>query len=231
MSGDVEALKRAAGEAAAAQVESGMVVGLGTGSTARWVVEALGARVASGALSIVGVPTSSQTAAQARQLGIPLATLEEAPALDLAIDGADEIQAGTLHLIKGAGGALLQEKLVEVAAARLIIVADTSKRVAHLGERFALPVEVVRFGWEGTRRRVEALGCAALRRTRPDGTPFVTDEGHYLLDCRFGVIEDPARLGAALKGVVGVVEHGLFLGMAAEAILAGPDGLEVLRPT
>lgn len=231
MSGDVEALKRAAGEAAAAQVESGMVVGLGTGSTARWVVEALGARVASGALSIIGVPTSSQTAAQARSLGIPLATLEEAPALDLAIDGADEIQAGTLHLIKGAGGALLQEKLVEVAAARLIIVADTSKRVDRLGERFALPVEVVRFGWEGTRRRVEALGCAALRRTRADGTPFVTDEGHYLLDCRFGVIEDPTWLGAALKGVVGVVEHGLFLGMAAEAILAGPDGLEVLRPT
>lgn len=228
---DVEALKRAAAEVAAAQVTSGMVVGLGTGSTAWWVVEALGARVARGELSILGVPTSSRTRAQAEGLGIPLATLEEQPRLDLAIDGADEIELGTLNLIKGAGGALLQEKLVEVSAARLIIIADASKTVKALGERFALPVEVVRFGWAGTQRRVEALGCAAVRRAAPDGSPFVTDEGHYLLDCQFGVIPDPAALAAALKSVVGVVEHGLFIGMTAEAIIASAAGVDILRPT
>ena len=225
---DLEALKRAAAREAVRQIEDGMVVGLGTGSTSKHAVDLLGARVRDEGLRVVGVPTSERTAAQARGLGIPLASLEEHPRLDLAIDGADEIELGTLALIKGAGGALLREKLVEASAARLLIVADATKKVRRLGERFAVPVEVVRFGWRATLARVEALGCEPVLRMSGD-QPYLTDEQHWLLDCRFGPIEDAARLADQLKGLAGVVEHGLFIGMASEAILAGDAGLEVLR--
>jgi ribose 5-phosphate isomerase A len=225
---DLEALKRAAAREAVRQIEDGMVVGLGTGSTSKHAVDLLGARVRDEGLRVVGVPTSERTAAQARGLGILLASLEEHPRLDLAIDGADEIELGTLALIKGAGGALLREKLVEASAARLLIVADATKKVRRLGERFAVPVEVVRFGWKATLARVEALGCEPVLRMSGD-QPYLTDEQHWLLDCRFGAIEDAARLADQLKGLAGVVEHGLFIGMASEAILAGDAGLEVLR--
>jgi ribose 5-phosphate isomerase A len=225
---DLEALKRAAAREAVRQIEDGMIVGLGTGSTSKHAVDLLGARVRDEGLRVVGVPTSERTAAQARGLGIPLASLEEHPRLDLAIDGADEIELGTLALIKGAGGALLREKLVEASAARLLIVADATKKVRRLGERFAVPVEVVRFGWRATLARVEALGCEPILRMSGD-QPYLTDEQHWLLDCRFGAIEDAARLADQLKGLAGVVEHGLFIGMASEAILAGDAGLEVLR--
>lgn len=217
----LDALKKQAAIQAVAHIESGMIVGLGTGSTARHAVDEVGRRMREEGLSIIGVPTSTRTAEQARSLGIPLATLLEEPRLDLAIDGADEIELGTLSLIKGAGGALLQEKLVEVSAARLIIIADETKKVQRLGERFAVPVEVVRFGWKGTAARLEALGCEPILRTLPDSDdPYVTDEQHYLLDCKFGLIDDPAALADQLKGIVGVIEHGLFINMAQLALVA-----------
>lgn len=224
-------LKQAAARAAVQKVQSGMVVGLGTGSTAAFAVSALAERMQSEGLQILGVPTSERTAEQARSLGIPLATLEEQPRLDLAIDGADEIEVGSLNLIKGAGGALLREKLVEASAAELIIIADASKKVPQLGIRFPVPVEVVRFGWKTTLARVEALGCTATLRRNANGDPYLTDEQHYILDCQFGPMADPAKIADQLKGTVGVVEHGLFIGMAKEAIIALPTGIETLQPS
>lgn len=224
-------LKKLAAEAAVAQVVSHSVVGLGTGSTAAFAVTALAERLQKGEITdVIGVPTSERTAAQARELGIPLATLEEQPRLDIAIDGADEIEVGSLHLIKGAGGALLREKLVEAAAQTLIIVADASKKVDKLGSKFALPVEIVRFGWKSTFARVEALGCQPILRLAASGDPFITDEQHYILDCQFGPMSDPVALAIALKGTIGVVEHGLFIGMTSEAIIATADGIESLKP-
>lgn len=223
-------LKQQAAQAAVAQITSGMVVGLGTGSTAAFAVSALAERIRQEGLQVVGVPTSERTAQQATSLGIPLGTLAEYPVLDLAIDGADEIALGSLDLVKGAGGALLREKLVEVSAKRLIIVADESKKVKQLGSKFAIPVEVVRFGWQSTQRRVAELGCSPHLRLTPGGDPYLTDEQHYILDCRFGPIADPAALAAALKGIPGVVEHGLFIGMTSEAIIATATGIERLTP-
>ncbi len=223
-------LKQAAARAAAHRVQSGMVVGLGTGSTAAFAVSALAERMQTEGLKFIGVPTSARTAEQARSLGIPLATLEEQPQLDLAIDGADEIEIGSLNLIKGAGGALLREKLVEASAAELIIIADASKKVTQLGTRFPLPVEVVRFGWKATFARVEAIGCTPVLRLDKEGDPYLTDEQHYILDCQFGPMADPAKIAEQLKGTVGVVEHGLFIGMAKEAIIALQDGIETLQP-
>jgi ribose 5-phosphate isomerase A len=224
-------LKRAAATAAAQQVQSGMVVGLGTGSTAAFAVQAIADRMQAEGISIFGVPTSVRTAEQAQSLGIPLVSLEEQPKLDLAIDGADEIELGTLNLIKGAGGALLREKLVEASASRLIIVADASKKVEQLGTRFALPVEIVRFGWKSTFSRVEAVGCVPTLRLTAAGDPYITDEQHYILDCQFGPMADAKAIAETLKGTVGVVEHGLFIGMAAEAIIAGDESIEMLYPT
>ncbi len=223
-------LKQAAARAAAQRVQSGMVVGLGTGSTAAFAVSALAERMQTEGLKVIGVPTSVRTAEQAQSLGIPLATLEEQPHLDMAIDGADEIEVGSLNLIKGAGGALLREKLVEASAAQLIIIADASKKVTQLGSRFAVPVEVVRFGWKATQARLEALGCKAVLRRNEQGDPYLTDEQHYILDCQFGPIPNPAQLAEQIKGTIGVVEHGLFIGMATEAIIALQEGIEVLRP-
>ena len=177
---------------------------------------------------IVGVPTSERTAEVARRVGIPLATLAERPRLDLAIDGADEIAPG-LDLIKGLGGALLREKVVASAAASLVIVADASKRVDRLGTRAPVPVEVIGFALAVVAPELESLGCAVALRRGADGEPFATDEGNRILDCRFPAgIEAPDRLANAIRSIPGVVEHGLFLGLAREAYVAGPDGVEHL---
>lgn len=212
--------KAAAAEAAAALVADGMIVGLGSGSTAALALEAIGRR----ALRIVGVATSERTAALARTLDIPLATLAEQPRIDLTIDGADEVELGTLHLIKGRGGALLREKIVACATARLVIVADESKLVDRLSaaER-PIPVEVVPFGWESTAARLCALGAVPTLRAG-----FVTDGGHYILDCLWSEMGPADELARRLDGVVGVVEHGLFIGMAAETIVGTSTGARVL---
>jgi ribose 5-phosphate isomerase A len=225
----LQQFKQAAAEAAVALVENGMLVGLGTGSTATLAVDALGKRVQQG-LRIVGVPTSEHTAAQARGLGIPISTLGEQPELDLTIDGADEIQRGTLDLIKGRGGALLREKMVASSSRRLIIIADETKLVDRLGAHFAVPVEVVQFGWQACDRRLQKLGPRTTLRPGPDGKPYVTDGGNFILDCLFGPIEAPGALEQQLNSVVGVVEHGLFLKMTSQAIVAGHGGVTVLLP-
>ncbi len=220
--------KQRAGFKAAEFVEDGMRVGLGTGSTAFWVVERLGERVRDEALRVRCVPTSRRTEEQALALGIPLVTLGEAGELDLAIDGADEI-GPDLALIKGGGGALLREKLVASAARRFVVVADASKKVEVLG-RFPLPVEVVPFAWELTAHRVAALTRAEplLRRTE-GGEVYLTDNGNYVLDCRCGEIPDPARTERELKALTGVVESGLFVGMAHLAVVATDGGVEIIE--
>lgn len=228
--GSSEDGKRLAAERACDLVENGMRVGLGTGSTAALFVAELGRR----RLDIVGVPTSEATRAQAESLGIRVATLEDEPELDLTIDGADEIDPA-LNLIKGGGGALLREKLVAAASMRMVVVADESKRVRTLG-RFPLPVEVVAFGLETTRKRLAACLArnglpAGLRLRRgADGEPFVTDGGNLILDLPLGAIGDPAGLAGELKALLGVVEHGLFVGTASCALIGGPEGvIEVAR--
>jgi ribose 5-phosphate isomerase A len=223
--------KRRAAEAALAFVENGMKLGLGTGSTAARFVDALGAKVAAG-LKVIGVPTSEATHAQAQKLGIPLATLEDEPQLDLTIDGADELDA-ELRLIKGGGGALLREKIVAASSRQMLVIADASKKVARLGA-FPLPVEVVPFGLGSTRLRLERMAAAlgltgAVTLRQRAQKPFVTDGGHYILDCAFGAIPDAERLAAHLSALPGVVEHGLFLNMASVALVAGPAGVETIR--
>ena len=220
-------LKRRAAEAALAHVEDGMRLGLGTGSTAALFVEALGRRVADG-LRVVGVPTSEATRVHAARAGIPLTTLDETPELDLVVDGADEIGPG-LALIKGGGGALLREKIVANASARMLVIADSGKRVAVLGA-FPLPMEVVAFGLAATmlavRRAAAALGLEPAVTLRGSGnTPFVTDGGNRILDASFGRIPNPEALANRLSGIPGLVEHGLFLGLADLAIIASPDGV------
>jgi ribose 5-phosphate isomerase A len=229
---DVEAQKRAAAARAIEFVRPGMRLGLGTGSTANHFVELLAARVRSG-LDIVAVPTSEATRALAQRLGIALTTLDETPELDLTVDGADEI-APDLTLIKGGGGALLREKIVASASAAMIVIADQSKWVQNLG-RFALPVEIAPFGATATRRAVEAAaagaGCpgpAPVRKAK-DGHAFVTDGGHWLLDAQLQRIADPQALAARLAAVAGVMEHGLFIGLARAAIVAGPDGVRLIE--
>lgn len=226
MTGD--ALKREAAGRALDFVRPGMRLGLGTGSTAAHFVDLLAERVRGG-LDVVGVPTSEVTRAQAERLGVRLTTLDETPALDLTIDGADEI-APDLSLIKGGGGALLREKIVAAASARMIVIADESKRVPVLG-RFPLPVEVVPFGLAATRRAVDAVSAPAVSALRcgKDGHAFVTDGGHFILDVPLGRIEDPASLAVRLNQIPGVVEHGLFIGLAHVAILAGADGVRVIE--
>jgi ribose 5-phosphate isomerase A len=224
--------KLAAAEQALAYVESRMKLGLGTGSTAAKFVDLLGQRVKDG-LEVLCVPTSEATRTRAAALGIPLATLDDIPFLDLTIDGADELD-DQLRLIKGGGGALLCEKIVATASDRMIIIADSSKLVKTLGA-FPLPVEVVRFGLTATRNMLAMLaadaGCEGEIRLRQksDGTPFVTDGGNYIFDCAFGSIEDPEGLDEALKFIPGVVENGLFLGIADAAIIGGPDGIAILE--
>jgi ribose 5-phosphate isomerase A len=228
----VDDLKENAAIAALDFIQDGMRLGLGSGSTAARFVEALGRKVAEG-LNVLCVPTSETTRAQATRLGIPLTTLDETPRLHLTVDGADEID-DQLRMIKGGGGALLREKIVATASDRMVVIADQSKLVDMLG-RFPLPVEAVRFGLPATSRLVEAMaaqaGCEGeirLRRAR-SGETFITDEGNVILDCAFGRIPEPEVLAFALKRVPGVVEHGLFLGVADVAILATDAGVRVLR--
>jgi ribose 5-phosphate isomerase A len=223
------AQKQAAAERAAALVENGMVVGLGSGSTAALAVRVLGRRVAEG-LKIVGVPTSESTAALARSLGIPLSDLAAHERLDLTIDGADEVEVGTLHLVKGLGGALLREKIVASATARLVIVADPSKVVERLRiHQGPIPIEVAPFGWESTARRLRAMGGEFKMRLGADGKPFVSDGGHYILDAGFSGFDSAEELALALDRTVGVMEHGMFLGMAEQAIIGGATDVQVLN--
>ncbi|MGF1651677.1 MAG: ribose-5-phosphate isomerase RpiA [Hyphomicrobiaceae bacterium] len=228
---DPATLKRRAAEAAIELVEPGMKIGLGTGSTASAFVAALGARVAAG-LDVICVPTSEETRRQAVELAIPLTTLDDEPFLDLTVDGADEID-GSLRLIKGGGGALLREKIVAAASERMVVIADGSKLVDKLGA-FPVPIEVVRFGIHATLNMVEMLsadaGCTGpitLRRTA-DGKPFITDNGNLILDCAFKQIENPELLAEVLQFVPGVVDHGLFIGLADVAYVAAATELIVL---
>jgi ribose 5-phosphate isomerase A len=227
-----DALKREAAARALDFVRPGMRLGLGTGSTARHFVELLGERVRGG-LDVVGVPTSEATEADARRVGVPLSTLEETPRLDLTVDGADEIGPG-LALIKGGGGALLREKIVAAASAHMIVIADESKVVPVLGA-FPLPIEVVPFGIAATEMAIghalEWLSLPARLRLRMDasGHAFVTDGGHRIIDASIGRIADPDKLAEALSTIPGVVEHGLFLGLAGTAIVAGASGIRVIE--
>ena len=231
MARDSDSYKNAAALRAMDFVQPDMRLGLGTGSTAALFVDALGGAVARG-LKIVGVPTSEATRRQAEALGIPLTTLDDCPELDLTIDGADELD-DKLRLIKGGGGALLREKIVAASSARMLVIADASKRVQRLGA-FPLPVEVVPFGLGSTlgrvRRACAKLGLAGeITLRQRGGQTFVTDGGHYILDCAFGAIAEPERLATALVETPGVVDHGLFLGLARLAIIAGPDGASLLE--
>jgi len=229
---NAEAQKRAAAARAVEFVKPGMRLGLGTGSTAKHFTDLVGERVRGG-LDIIAVPTSEATRADAERFGIKLTTLDETPELDLTVDGADEI-GPDLTLIKGGGGALLREKIVASASARMIVIADESKWVSTLG-RFPLPVEVVPFGFGATRRAIEAAVRAsgmsapvALRRGK-DGLAFVTDGGHWIVDLALERINDPVSLANALIAIPGVVEHGLFIGLAQMAILAGPGGVRAVE--
>lgn len=223
---NADGLKRAAAARAVELVQSGTVIGLGTGSTVRPFLELLGERLADGRLrDVTGVPTSDDTAARCRTLGIPLTTLDDHPRLALAVDGADEIGPG-LDLIKGLGGALLREKLVAIAARRFVIVADEGKRVRRLGTRAPVPVEVIPFGWTTHLEFFRARGAEPVLRRTADGEPQRTDGGHWIVDCRFPRgIPDPRALARALARRPGVVEDGLFLGMADEAYIAGIRGV------
>lgn len=217
-----ERLQRLA-SAAVDLVQPGMVIGLGTGSTADAVVRELGARVAAG-LSVTGVATSSRSEALAQSLGIPLTTLEAVERLDLGVDGADEIDPN-LNAVKGRGGALLMEKIVALACQRFVLVATTEKDVAQLGLRMPLPVEVVTFGWKQTAARLASLRLSpSLRMTDDASTPYVTDNGGYTIDCDTGPIADAAALSAAIKAITGVVDHGLFVDLATDALQVDPAG-------
>lgn len=210
--------------AAVAMVEDDMVVGLGTGSTAAFAIDGLIARVRGG-LKIVGIPTSERSATQAREGGIELTDFSHYTKVDLTIDGADEIARGSLDLIKGLGGALLREKIVAAASTRLVIIADEPKLLPGLGATVPVPVEVVGFGWQTTSARLAQLGARPVLRKAPDGSAFRTDGGNLILDCYFGAIGDADKLERALSMVVGVVETGLFIGMATTALVATPGGV------
>jgi ribose 5-phosphate isomerase A len=221
--------KKAAAEAAAKLVEDGMVIGLGTGSTASLFVAALGKRIADDGLRIAGISTSEQTAAHARSLKLPLTSFAEHAQADLTVDGTDEVELGTLFLIKGHGGALLREKIVAAASKRMVVVADETKVVEQLGSLVSVPVEVVRFGWQATGRRLTEIGANPSLRLGPDKKPYITDGGNYIMDCAFGPIAKPKEIAHQLDHVVGAVEHGLFLGFTEEVIVGGRDGIKILK--
>jgi ribose 5-phosphate isomerase A len=225
---DRDALKQEAAEAAVKLVQDGMVVGLGTGSTAFFAVDALARRYREG-LRFVAIPTSERTAAQARSLGIPLTSFAEHRLIDLTIDGADEVERGTLNLIKGLGGALLREKIVAAASHRLAIIVDGAKLVDRLGTRAPVPVEIVSFGLEATQAALEAVGASARLRRTAAGEPFVTDGGNRILDCSFGPIGDPARLEQRIRRVVGVVDSGLFISRAGPVFVGDAAGVHRLE--
>jgi ribose 5-phosphate isomerase A len=225
---DADALKCAAAERAVALVEDGMVLGLGTGSTAAFAVAALGRRMAEEGIKVVAIPTSEATAAQARSLDIPLVDFTTHRSIDLTIDGADAVDLDGFALIKGLGGALLREKIVASASKRMAVIVDTSKTAGVLGSRTPVPVEIVGFGWQSTQRRIEALGAEAVLRLAADGTPRITDGGNPILDCHFGPIAEPAALAERRKGLVGVIETGLFIGLATDIIIAGTEGVQLI---
>ena len=223
---DAETLKRAVGLEAAGLVEAGMRIGLGTGSTVAHFLMFLSERINRGGLrNVLGVPTSLWTAQRARDLGIPLTSLAEHPFLDLTVDGADEVDPD-MNLIKGLGSALLREKMVAQASSRLAIIVDDAKVVKRLGEISPVPVEVVQFGWEVHDKFLQSQGARPVIRQRDDGQPLTTDNGNYIIDCHFpDGIEDPEALDAALASRAGIVESGLFLGMATEVIVGARDGV------
>jgi ribose 5-phosphate isomerase A len=226
-----EAAKRRAAQWAAAQVEDGMAVGLGSGSTSALVIEEVGRRVRDG-LRIVSIATSIQSHRQAESLGIPVTDFARQPQLDLTIDGADEVQRGTLALIKGHGGALLREKIVAMASRRMLVAVDPRKVVDQLGSVFTVPVETVPFGWETTQRRLRDQGFASELRRNDDGQPYVTDGQHYILHCK--LIESgltPEQAAEAFKRTTGVVEHGLFLGIASKVVIGTPEKVDFLERT
>lgn len=227
MTNDIEVAKKRVGTAAANLVEPGMVIGLGTGTTAAFLIAALAERLKQGLTIIGAVPSSKETARLAGSLDIPLVSLDAYPTLDLAIDGADEIDP-QLNLIKGGGGALLREKIVAAAARSFIVIGDSSKLVQRLGTHFALPVEVIPFALTPVRKHLEALGAIVEPRVH-NGQLFLTDNQNVILDCRFSHgLSDPTSLQTQIRAIVGVVEHGLFLGMAHQALVAGPEGLRSL---
>jgi ribose 5-phosphate isomerase A len=214
--------KRMAARRALEYVEDGMLLGLGSGTTSTMFIQELGERVKKG-LRVRGIATSTASQQLAESLSIPITNFDESPVLDLAVDGADEVGPG-LALIKGGGGALLREKIVASAARRFIVIADSSKLVDHLG-RFPLPVEVIQMALPIVTRKLAALGVNPKLRHRPDGSRYITDEGNYILDCACGEIANPAKTAAEIRGIAGVVEHGLFLGMASLALIASDQGV------
>lgn len=218
--------KQIAGEAAVGYVKSGMVVGLGTGSTVYYAIRKLGELVRQG-LDIAGIPTSIQTEILARQEGIPIMELKECDKIDVTIDGADEVDPH-LNLIKGLGGALLREKIVATNSKKMIVVVDDSKLVTVLGERTPVPVEIVKFGWQTTAGRLRKLGCEPKPRMAND-VMFVTDNDNYILDCKFLRIEDPYTLGNEIKRIPGVVEHGLFVNLASIILVGSEKGVKVIE--
>jgi ribose 5-phosphate isomerase A len=225
--------KKQAAEAAVEFIQSGMVVGLGHGSTVHYALDALQAKLKSGALKeIIGIPCSIQTEAEATRLGISLGDLNAVGSIDITIDGADEVDP-QLNLIKGAGGALLREKIVAQACRREIIVVDEGKLSDQLGEKCPLPIEVMPFGWKHQVTFLQGLGGKAKLRLEDHDQPALSDQGNYLLDCHFGPIADPATLARELESRSGIIAHGLFLGLASDVIVAGPSGLQhkvVARP-
>jgi ribose 5-phosphate isomerase A len=224
MSVETNRLKQAASDLAVEFVRPGMVVGLGAGSTATLAVRRLGEWYKAGRLpGIVGIPCSKQTEEEAARFGLPLASLEDHPVIDLTIDGADEVDP-ELNLIKGGGGALLREKIVAQATRREIIVVDDSKLSPSLGTHWAVPVEVIPFGWGSQAVFLQSLLAQVKVRLGEDGLPYKTDQGNLILDCQFGPLADPAGLAVVLKGRAGIVEHGLFIGLASDVIVAGKDG-------
>lgn len=225
MNTQINRYKQQAAERAVAYIQSGMVVGLGAGSTARLAIQHLGHLLREGVLKeIIGIPCAEVVAADAREQGIPLATLEDYPVIDLTIDGADEVDP-RLNLIKGGGGALTREKIVAEASSREIIVVDESKLVPALGTGWAVPIEVIPFGHGSQRRYLESLGAVVNIRRKTDGSVYYTDQGNYIFDCKFGPIPDPAQLAHKLDARAGILEHGLFIGLASEVIVAGADGI------
>ncbi|HKV16136.1 MAG TPA: ribose-5-phosphate isomerase RpiA [Reyranella sp.] len=224
---DQTARKRAAAERAVAEVRDGMMVGLGTGTTAELAVEALARRL-SADLKIVAVPTSERTRALAEKLGVPLAPAGDWPDLDLVIDGADQVERRSLDLIKGLGGALLREKIVASAAKRMVVIVDDSKIVDRLGGQTPLPVEIVAFGWQRTVKRLADLGLRPRLRV-VSGEPFLSDGGNHIVDCHVGEIADAPSLAAKLAGIVGVIETGLFLGLASMVVVGNSTGIEVMK--
>ena len=222
--------KKQAAIKAVEYVRSGMILGLGTGSTTLYALEAIGKKIRDGEFTrIVGIPSSNRTADDARRLGIPLGTLDDSPEIDLTIDGADEVDSD-LNLIKGAGGALLREKIIAQNSRRVMIVVDESKTTGVLGTKREIPVEVIPFGSLSIVHFLEELGSTTELRKTPLGLPFITDEGNYIIDCRFNPVHDPLTLAERMKSITGIVEHGLFLNIATDVIVSGPDGMHHLVP-